>query len=376
MPWKEVTPMSSKLEFIEDVLAGTESFSAVCQRFKISRKTGYKLLNRYKEEGGSGLKERSRRPQHSPLLTPPALEEKILAIRARKPSWGCRKIRAVLLNQGERDVPAKSTITDVLHRHNLIVPVSNKPSKKLIRFEHEAPNDLWQADFKGHFALGEGRCHPLTVLDDHSRYSIALKACSNESGETVKAQFIKIFKEYGLPWRINFDNGTPWASSHVRRFRYTQFSLWLIRLGIKVSFSRIRHPQTNGKDERFHRTLKVELLQYHFFRTVKAAQRKFNTWREEYNFERPHEALQMQPPASRYTVSKRPYPTRLAKIEYPDSSLIRQVNAAGMISLNSKKFFISESLQGFPVALRQIDDAQFNVYFCHQKLGCIELQKG
>jgi transposase InsO family protein len=374
MPWIEVTKMSSKLEFVLLVLKESHPFSELCRRFKISRKTGYKLLNRYKEEGLAGLEARSSRPHTHPVITPPSIEEKIVAVRKRKPSWGCRKIRAFLLNKGELQLPAKSTITDILHRHELIQKAEYKKLSNPQRFEHENPNDLWQADFKGHFAMRKGRCHPLTILDDHSRYSIGLQACDNERGATVKANFIKIFEKYGMPWRINFDNGTPWASAHIRGFRYTEFSIWLVRLGIRVSFSRVRHPQTNGKDERFHRTLKAELLKEHYFKNLTEAQKHFDHWREEYNYERPHESLNMQPPISRYLISKIKYPTVLPEIEYPDCSLVRHVNKAGNISLKTKKFFISESLNQMPVALRQIDDEKYNVYFCHQKILTINLK--
>lgn len=368
MPWKEVTLMSSKLEFVKLALNESNNFSALCRRFSISRKTGYKLLGRFKEEGEQGLKERSRRPHSHPELTPAQVEEKIIALRKRKPSWGCRKIRAFLLNKGEEDIPAKSTITDVLHRHELIKKEPPNTSVAPGRFEHESPNDLWQADFKGHFAMRKGRCHPLTVLDDHSRYSIGLQAYDNERGDTVKSSFIALFEKYGMPWRMNFDNGTPWASAHIRGMRYTALSLWLVRLGIRVSFSRVRHPQTNGKDERFHRTLKTELLKEHYFKDVTEAQIYFDRWREEYNHERPHESLNMKPPVSRYSISNKKYPSVLPDIEYPDCSVIRRVNKAGNISINSNKYFISESLNGLPVALREKEDGKIDIYFMHQKI--------
>lgn len=374
MPWEEVTAMSSKLEFIRFALQESQSFSELCRRFKISRKTGYKLLKRFREEGAAGLKEYSRRPHSSPEKTKHIIEDKIIAVRKRKPTWGGRKIRALLLNQKENNIPAVSTITDILHRHNLIQKDDYQKLKNPKRFEHEAPNDLWQADFKGHFSMHKGRCHPLTVLDDHSRFSVGLRACNNERGDTVKSHFISIFEEYGLPWRINFDNGTPWASAHQRGYRYTEFSIWLIRLGIRVSFSRIRHPQTNGKGERFHRTLKTELLKYRYFRDIQDAQKHFDPWREEYNFERPHEALNMKPPISRYVISNRRYPEVLPDIEYRKSDLVKNVNAAGNISYKNKRFFISESLKGLPVALRECDDGKYNVYFCHQKILCIDIR--
>ncbi len=372
MPWQEVTKMSSKLEFVHFALEEKHTFKSLCERFQISRKTGYKLLKRYQEEGKSGLEERSRRPHQSPEKTGSGLEEKIIEVRKSKPYWGGRKIRAWLLNQGEKELPATSTITDILHRNGCIEAKETEQRLRLKRFEHELPNDLWQVDFKGHVEMRKGRCHPLTVLDDHSRFSIGLRACLNERGETIKPHFEEIFETYGLPWRINFDNGSPWGN---RRSRYTKFSIWLMRLGIRVSYSRPCHPQTNGKDERFHRTLKRELLQYYCFKDEKEAQRYFDNWREEYNLERPHEALEMQPPKSRYRVSERGYPTQLLPIEYPESDEVCCVNKAGNISYKHKKYFIGEGFEGLPVGIRECEDGKYNVYFCHQKIRCLDLRE-
>lgn len=372
MPLKEVTKMSLKLEFIKFAVQGHIHFAELCRRFNISRKTGYKLLNRFKSDGIKGLEDKSRARKCQLKKTPPTTEEKILSVRKRKPTWGGRMIRSYLLNQGEKDVPASSTITDILHRHGFITDDTNK-QKKMQRFEHEQPNDLWQVDFKGHFQIRTGRCHPLTILDDHSRFSIGLRACSNERKDTVMKHFIDVFEEHGLPWRINFDNGSPWGTVQ-RPDRYTAFSLWLIRLGVKVSFSKIRRPQTNGKIERFHLTLKNELLQFNYFWNLKETQKRFDAWRMGYNFDRPHQALNMQAPITRYRLSHRPYSSHLPKIEYRDTDLVRTVNAAGNISFKNKKIFIGEALKGLPVGLREDElDHKYGVYFCDQKLTCISL---
>ncbi len=376
MPWKEVTKMSSKLEFVRFVLEKRHSFSELCHRFKISRKTGYKLLKRFQEEGEAGLQERSRRPQESPKKTGAELEEKIVSLRKAKPVWGGRKIRALLLEQNETAVPAISTITDILHRHHLIPKDDFKKLLRPHRFEHESPNDLWQADFKGHVAMLKGRCHPLTILDDHSRYSIGLRACDNEKGGTIKSHFTALFKEHGLPWRINFDNGAPWGSSHQQRHcRYTEFSLWLVRLGIRVGFSRPKHPQTNGKIERFHRTLKAELLKYYTFKNSKEAQRYFDAWRIEYNTERPHESLGMKTPLSRYQMSPREFPLVMPSIEYRPGDQVRKISSAGILHYQGRHFFVSESLRGLPVALREYEEDKYHIYFCQQKLFGIDLKK-
>jgi transposase len=373
MPLKEVTKMAQKLEFIKFALQADSSFSELCRRFNLSRKTGYKLLNRFKQEGIEGLQDRSRAPKHKPKKTNIIMEEKILSLRKRKPAWGGKMIRNVLLNNGETDVPAHSTITDILHRYGCIHDEDPTKNKNIERFEHEKPNDLWQVDYKGHFPMRTGRCHPLTMLDDHSRFSLGLRACDNERGETVKKHFIDVFEEYGLPWRINFDNGSPWGSVQ-RADRYTEFSFWLIRLGIKVSFSKIRRPQTNGKIERFHLTLKNELLQFNYFWNLKDAQKKFDVWRTEYNLERPHQALDMKPPITRYAISNRKYLHSLPAIEYRDNDLVRKVNTAGNISIRNKKIFVGEALRGLPVGVREHPEGdKYNIYFCNQKIACISM---
>lgn len=372
MPLKEVTKMSLKLEFITFAIKAEMPFTALCRRFNISRKTGYKLLKRYNEEGLTGLTDKSRARKHQTHKTPSSIEEKILAIRKAHPTWGGRMIHNFLLNKGESTVPAKSTITDILNRHGYINNECASKQKKCVRFEHELPNDLWQVDFKGHFPIRTGRCHPLTLLDDHSRFSLGLKACKNERADNVKRHFIEVFEEYGLPWRINFDNGTPWGSMQ-RSDRLTALSLWLIRLGIKVSFSKIRRPQTNGKIERFHLTLKNELLQFNYFWNIKETQRKFDEWRNEYNLERPHQALGMKPPISRYRMSERLYPQSLPPIIYRDTDVVRVVNKAGTISVKNKKFFVGEALYGLPIGLREEPEAtKMAVYFCAQKIACID----
>jgi len=373
MPWNEVTNMSLKLEFVRFAKLEAEPFSTLCKRFKISRKTGYKILRRYEEEGEEGLNDQSRRPLTHPSRTSIAAEEKILELRAKKPTWGSRKIRAYLLNNGTANLPATSTITDILRRHGFITKEETSP-KSHERFEHDKPNDLWQVDFKGHFAMQKGRCHPLTILDDHSRFSIGLRACANEQAITVKKHFEDVFEEFGLPYRMNFDNGAPWATVVSQRFRFTQLTLWLIRLGVEVSFSRIRRPQTNGKLERFHRTLKDELLRYKYFWDVRDAQKNFDIWRLEYNHLRPHEAIDLKAPITRYRNSSRKYISTLPEIEYRSCDDIRKVDEAGKISYRNKKIFIGEVFKYLPVAVREDFDNKHSIYFCHQKLLSIRLE--
>lgn len=372
MPWKAVTKMQQRHLFVQLALNETVPFSQLCERFGVSRKTGYKLLSRFNTVGMEGLKDDSRRPHHSPYKTPEPIENEIVTIRKKRPYWGGKKIRAYLMNEGQSNIPSASTITDILRRHSLIKKEDSQKSNAFQRFEHEAPNDLWQADFKGHFAMRTGRCHPLTILDDHSRFSVAIRAFDNERKDTITPAFIDVFEEYGIPWRMNFDNGKPWGNMGLTR--YTTFGIWLMRLGIRVSFSRPRHPQTNGKEERFHRSMKNELLNYHYFWDLEEAQKKFNAWREEYNFIRPHESCDMKPPVTRYQLSPRVYPGRLPDIEYRDDDIVLKVNKAGCIGFNGKKHFVGEAFYKLPVGLRQQEEGLFIVYFCDQKVSEIDLR--
>ena len=289
---------------------------------------------RYHEAGRSALTDRSRRPRISPYQTSTDVTRAILRLRDQHPAWGARKLRQRLCVLGHRDLPCPSTIHAILVRAGRIDPAETVKHQPWIRFEHEAPNQLWQMDFKGHFALSQGRCHPLTVLDDHSRFNVTLSACADERGETVKTSLTRVFRRYGLPERMTMDNGAPWGSDEEHR--YTPLTVWLIRLGIGVSHSRPYHPQTQGKDERFHRTLAAEVLRGPPFRDLHQCQQRFDAWRDIYNLERPHEALGMATPASRYQPSPRGFPETLPPIDYPDGDIVRKVQAKGEISYRNR----------------------------------------
>ena len=277
MPWKEVSTMSLKEEFV--LLAGVEgaNIRQLCRRFGISPKTAYKWLARFHQEGGAGLSERSRRPATSPTRTPDEVEVLVLQQREKHPAWGGRKLHAALVSQYPQlstSVPHPNTITDILRRHGRLhgpyTPTHNSHTWR--RFEHSSPNALWQMDFKGYFSTAaQGYCYPLTVLDDHSRFSVALKACPNEQRLTVQSHLIDIFRLYGLPARLTMDNGSPWGDGACP---YTALTVWLMRLGVRVSHSRPYHPQTQGKDERFHRTMKAELcVQQGVYKDIEQCQR-------------------------------------------------------------------------------------------------------
>lgn len=367
--------MSLKEEFVVHALREGSNISELCRRFGISRKTGYKLLARFKEHGNLGLEERSRRPIHHPATTPEAMEMLILEERKLHPCWGARKLKRVLEDKGIIDVPGKSSVNRILDRNGLLRPQEEMRTEKWQRFEHENPNDLWQMDFKGHFKIEKGRCHPLTIIDDHSRFSISLNAYVNERGGTVKQGLIESFRRYGLPHRINVDNGNPWGTSG--KGGYTELGIWLIRNGIQLSHSRIFHPQTNGKDERFHRTLKAEVLQGRFFKSIEETQKAFDEWRHIYNTKRPHQALNMDTPITRYQASKRVYSEKLPDIEYSSDYIVKKVNGSGYINLNSKKYYISEGLAKEPVALRPtLVDGVYEILYCAQKIKSIDPSMG
>ncbi len=251
--------MSQREELVQRAIQASQTFTSLCTEFGISCKTGYKWLNRYRQEGEKGLQDRSRRPHHSPKRTPPEVEQMILNLRNRHPAWGGRMLHGHLKLKKHPQAPVPSTITAILQRHGQIDPQESLKHRPMQRFERARPNELWQMDFKAFFFVQSQECWPLTVLDDHARYLLGLKACQNQQRETVQAQLTGIFRQYGLPDAMLMDNGPPWGPSDPRAY-YTRLSVWLMRLGIRVIRSRPYHPQTLGKDERLHRTLKTELI--------------------------------------------------------------------------------------------------------------------
>lgn len=372
MPWKVSTPMSEKKEFVALASSGQSNISELCRRFGISRKTAYKWIKRYEAEGESGLVERSRKPHTSPNQTPLEYQEAIFEIRKTLPTWGGRKIRYVLADNDFDPVPAKSTVNSILKRNGYIDPEESAKHRKWKSFEAPAPNDLWQMDFKGHFETVQKRCHPLTVLDDHSRYSICIKACENETRITVQSALTEVFRTYGLPKAILCDNGPPWGDADTR---YTRLTVWLIRMGIRVPYARSFHPQTRGKAERFHRTLKADVVRHCHGLDLNECQGRFDQWRILYNTERPHESLDMAVPATRYRVSFRPFPETLPPIEYPEDDQIRKVQQGGFISYLGREFRVGKSFLGERIAIRPTEiDGVLDVYFCDQKVSKINLK--
>lgn len=372
MPWKDVSLMSLRHEFVLLAQQPDVNLSLLAQRFGISRKTAYKWLHRYDAGDPAALANRSRRPRLSPTRTDDEIEQRILQLRDQHPAWGGRKLHTRLRALGEDNVPAPSTITAILRRHGRLDATRAGQLRDWQRFELPAPNDLWQMDFKGHFGLTDGnRCHPLTVLDDHSRYALGIIPCANEQTDTVRQALTTLFRRYGLPGRMLMDNGPPWGDGPEHP--YTPLTVWLLHLGVQISHGRPYHPQTQGKDERFHRTFKAEVLAAQTFGSVATCQRPFEAWRHVYNHERPHEALQMAVPASRYRPSPRPLPAELPAISYDRTDHVRRVQHGGWFTFRGQNYRLCRAFQGYPIALRATTQPdQWQVWFCNHRLGILD----
>lgn len=369
MPWQERTVMAERIEFVAFAAQEGATIAALCRHFGISRKTGYKWLARA-AQGDPVLANRSRRPLASPGRTPPVIEERVLALRAAHPAWGGRKLHHARARQGMVQPPAPSTITAILRRYGLLTPAP--PPRDFVRFEHPTPNDVWQLDFMGHRALDQGRVHPLTLLDDHSRFALTVTACGDERQTTVTDHLTTIFHRYGLPHVILSDNGAPWSTAGMGGL--TTLEAWLLRLGVEVWHGRPRHPQTQGKVERLHGTIAAEVFGPRPFPDLPAAQSAFDRFRASYNHERPHEALAYAVPASRYQPSPRPFPETLPEITYGPEDAVRIVTVHGSIQWQRRRVFVSRGLVGQPVAVRPMpEDGCWEVYFCHRQVATIDL---
>jgi putative transposase len=363
--------MDQKTQFIADYLRDRLSMTELCALYSVSRKTGYTWVDRDLTHGPQGLEERSRRPRTSPRHTPDYVVAAILEARQRHPSWGAKKLVSILSRRHPRwPWPARSTVCDILSRNGL-VPKKRKrrslghPGKPISHIG--APNDVWSADFKGHFKTGDGRyCYPLTITDGYSRFLRSCQALSSTSVAEAKPVFTRVFKEFGLPQRIRTDNGVPFATNTLGRL--SQLSAWWVRLGILPECIEPGKPQQNGRHERMHRTLKAATTRPPGA-TLRAQQRKFNHFREEFNHARPHEALDLRTPAACDEPSPRKMPHKLPPLEYPDRFEVRYVSANGGIRWNHQWVNVSHVCVGAYVGLEEIDDGVWNIYFGPLKLG-------
>lgn len=374
MPWQEQSKVSLRREFVQLARTGDIPFRQLCQRFGMSHTAGYALCRRVAEEGDAGLEDRSRRPHTSPHQTLPDVVAAVVAVRDAHPTWGGRKIHHVLRAGGHPRVPAPSTITDILRRAERI---SADPAGPVAwrRFEHEVPNALWQMDFMGHQALGPGRVHPLSILDDHSRYGLCLQACSDQRLPTVQQALTTCFRRFGVPQRMLTDNGPPWGTSGQGGI--TTLEAWLIRLGITVIHGAFAHPQTQGKIERWHRTIGADVFAITTppFTTYAAVQVAFDQFREDYNQLRPHAALDHAVPASRYRPSARSFPEHLPELTYAPDDLVRKVRSQGAVSFAGRSRFVSRGLIGQVVGIRPTAvDEVFEVRYGHVVILTFDLR--
>lgn len=371
MPWKEETVENLRLSFVSEAIQEGCNLSALCRQYGISRKTGYKWLQRYHD--GESMQSKSRAPLHRPRKTPAETEELILSVRSAHPTWGARTILQHLKNKGNTDLPSPSTATAILKRNGRISPEVSAQHTPYKRFEKDSPNDLWQMDFKGHFALQDGmRCHPLTIKDDHSRALLCLDAYDNERWSSVKSSLERVFGEYGLPSAILCDNGPPWGDSHQG---YTLFEIWMMQLDVLPIHGRPLHPQTQGKEERFHRTLNEDIIKRIPLRDMAHAQQVFDAYRIEFNTERPHGALNLDVPAKHYKPSSRSVPASVKEPEYDSGATLRKVNYKGYVSIQNHRYYLSESFIGKYLELVPCGEQQIALCYGDFSVAKIDLNE-
>jgi putative transposase len=366
--------MEQREQFVHDARLELYAMTELCARYGITTKTGYKWLARFEEQGRAGLADRSHAPHHCPHRIAPAVAQVIVAARRAHPSWGPRKLLDWLgPRHPELELPAISTAGDLLARRGLV-------KKRRRRRQHTGPgvvpavthepNDLWTADFKGHFKTRDGiYCYPLTVADQHTRYLLACQGLASIHGWRVRPVFERLFHESGLPRAIRTDNGVPFATRGLHGL--SQLNVWWMRLGITHQRIRPARPQENECHERMHKTLKYEATRPPE-RTRVAQQRRFQAFRTEYNTERPHEALGGKPPGSCYTSSPRAYPARLSALEYPGHFLVKPVTAAGNLRFKHKLLFIAHALAHHRIGFDEVADGVWSIYFGPVLLGRLD----
>jgi transposase InsO family protein len=375
LPWNEESVMSQRQRLIEHLLLPNANVSEVCKLFNVSRKTAYKWLSRYQEGGYSSLGDRSKQPINQPSKVSSELENRIIKLHEENPYWGPRKLRDHLLHvKNMSDVPSHTTFARVLKRHDCQVITSNKSKPATLRFEREHPNDLWQMDFKGSFMTEDKRCYPLTIVDDCSRFSITLTACDNETSGVVKRHLTTIFQEFGLPNQINVDNGNPWGCADLTS--YTSLQIWLMKLGIKITHSAPFHPQTNGKDERFHRTLKLEVLHQRSYKK-KEIQDVFDVWRHKYNYERPHAALNGKTPSHKYYTSSKRFSENPIPFEYEEGIPKKVHKTNGTFHFKGERFNAGKAFNGEYIAIKETDKSdEFAIFFMDNFIKKVKLGHG
>jgi putative transposase len=372
MPWKERLIVDQREEFIRRMLAKEMPISALCELYGISRKTGYKWVERFMAAGVPGLVDRSHAPKQVPWAVAPSIEEAIVGLRKRYPFWGPRKLRAWLeKHHPETRWPAASTIGHVLRRHGLVQP--RRPRRRTPLSQHPlaactAPNLVWCADFKGAFRVAGRYCHPLTISDGYSRFLLCCEGMDSEQLEPVRRAFGATFAEYGMPLRIRTDNGAPFASSAPGGL--STLSVWWVKLGILPERTQPAHPEQNGRHERIHRTLKSEATRPGSS-SAQAQQQAFDRFRHYYNHERPHEALGQRPPASFYQPSPRPMPAEAHDPEYPEHFEVARARRSGCLYWHGGDVVLSSVLGQEVVGLEPLDEQCWQLWFGPIYLGLL-----
>lgn len=373
MAWHERKTEDMREEFVKRVLSGEKTKTALCQEYGISRPTGDKWIQRYLD--GEPLTDQSRSPIHIANRTSDAMEEIVLSYRKRFPVFGAAKLRRIMCNEGVENAPCARTINNILNRHGMITREASLAATPNIRYCKSYPNEMWQGDYKGHFALGNSvRCHPLNIIDDFSRYNLCSEALQNETFEEMKPVMIRLFREYGMPFSFLCDNGNPWGTSQSLGF--TSFEVWMMSLGILVLHGRPIHPQTQGKEERYNGSFTRECLRQNTFEDMDDAQRKFNTYREMYNNVRPHHALKLEVPSSVYQKSERVYPEKIEPWEYGKEYEVRKIKDSGFFTFQNQGYFLSEAFRGQTVGIRESRlPGQFTIEFRNFKIARIDPEK-
>lgn len=363
MPWNASRPESEvRKELINRNRLGGVPISVLCREYGIARKTAYKWIKR--EDSGLGLEDQSRRPKSSPCATPRPVVDEIVALRNKHKFLGGRKIGLILKKRGVEGVPSETTITSILRDAGMLDPRACKEAKRVVRFRKDAANDMWQADFKGHFPLSDNaRCHVLNVIDDCTRFCICCEPLPGETFKDVRPAFVNAFREYGLPVSLLCDNGNPWGKS-INGRGITRFERWLMELGVLTLHGRPYHPQTQGKEERFNKSFTREAMRSCDLKNMDAARAGFSEFRRFYNNERPHCALNDHCPSELYHESARPYPETVAEWEYPSDWAIRTIDSSGTVHFKGATLYLSEGMAGAKVAFvpARLDGA-FNIIF-------------
>lgn len=371
MPWECRTVEDQRKEFAQAAMC-CSNFSALCREFGIDRHTGYKWKERY--QANQPLIDRSRRPHTTPNRTPEEVERLVLAVRANNPGWGARTIRNVLLREGHKNIPCAKTVNNILNRYGCISPEESLKHQPFTRFEKELCNQMWQADFKGEFRMADDHyCYPLDIIDDHSRFALKVTPRLSTANVVIPV-FTEAFREYGLPNSVLSDNGAQFAGF---KKGYTQFERWLMDLDILPIHGRIKHPQTQGKIERFHRTMKHELLNHTSIADIEDAVRKLDTWRDKYNNVRPHEALGMKTPAEVYEPSKRQYIEIIKKYEYGGEYHVIKVNNWGYVRFDKWQVYLSETMIDQYIEFRPSSDGEtFIACYRNYKIAEFDTEDG